>query len=82
MQKPLVHLNGSSKSDLSDGYHRAMRATHDALEALQAASPNARDYYPQGPDAYSIARREHDARCEALRGVIRDMTELYEHVDP
>lgn len=82
MQKPLVHLNGSSKSDLAEGYHRAGTAIQAALEALQAASPNARDYYPQGPDAFSAARREHDARCESLRAAYRDMIELYEHVDP
>ena len=82
MQKPLVHLNGTSKAALAEGYHNAATAITAALDKLIEAAPNARDYYPQGPDAYSVARREHDARCEALRAAHRDMLALYEHVDP
>ena len=82
MQKPLVHFNGTSKNTLAEGYHAAATAITAALDKLIEAAPNARDYYPQGPDVYSVARREHDARCEALRAVYRDMAELYEHVDP
>lgn len=82
MQKPLVHLNGTSKAALAEGYHNAATAITAALNKLIEAAPNARDYYPQGPDAWALAKREHDARCETLRAVHRDMVDLYDHVDP
>lgn len=57
---PTVHLNGTSFTELRDSYHRAYDAVQDAKELFANATCNARDFYPQGPDAYSAARRERD----------------------
>jgi hypothetical protein len=66
---PTVHLNGTSKRELFDGYLNAYRAVIDAIGAVQASAPNARDYYPQGNDAFRAARDEHVARLHALQTV-------------
>lgn len=33
-------------------------AIGEAVRALGEAAPNPRDYYPQGPDAYTVAARK------------------------
>lgn len=46
MRIPTVHMNGTSPEDLLEQLVRAHQAVAGALEALDAASPNGRDYYP------------------------------------
>ena len=85
MQLPLVHLGGTSAEALADGYWTAARSISNALECLQDAAPNARDFYPLpgGDEAWKRARDEHEARVAALRAVRADMEALYEHaMDP
>jgi len=64
---PTLHLNGTSKTDLRDGYLAAHEAIDAAIEALASAELNGRDFYPQGPGAYSQARSERDAAFAQLR---------------
>jgi len=64
---PTLHLNGTSKTDLRDGYLAAHEAIDKAIDALANAELNGRDFYPQGPDAYSQARRERDEALKQLR---------------
>ena len=52
---PTLHLNGTGKNDLRDGYADAYDAIDKAIEALANAELNGRDFYPQGPGAYSQA---------------------------
>jgi len=61
---PTIHLNGTGFTDLRDGYAAAYDAIDKAIDALAKAELNGRDFYPQGPDAYSQAREE---RSEAFR---------------
>ncbi len=61
---PTVHLNGTSFTDLRDGYAAAYDAIEKAIDALAQAELNGRDFYPQSPSAYSQAREE---RSEAFR---------------
>lgn len=73
---PTVHLNGSSARDLAGQQRAVMRAAAALREALAQASPNARDFYVQSPDAYPRAAEEHravlaqvaaiEARAEAI----------------
>lgn len=63
---PTVHLNGTSGSDLREQLHRAHEVVRLAADALQAAAPNARDYYVQGAAAFPRARDEHYARLRKL----------------
>ena len=64
---PTLHLNGTSKTDLRNGYLAAHDAIDAAIEALASAELNGRDFYPQGPDAYSQARSERDEALKQLR---------------
>lgn len=81
MQKPTLHTGGTSKRALEEGYVNVGHAVRAAIKALEDAEPNGRDYYPQGPNAYSVARREHVARLAALDAIYRDMEALLEHLN-
>lgn len=78
---PTVHLNGTHPDSLSSGYASAARAAREAIQAIEDAAPNARDYYPQGDDAFRVASREHQARAKKLNEVYLDLMALYEHVE-
>jgi hypothetical protein len=66
---PTVHLNGTSFTDLRDGYAAAYDAIDKAIDALAKAELNGRDFYPQGPDAYYHARKERDQAFYRLHAV-------------
>ena len=76
---PTIHLNGTSAKALLEQTTVACDDAHNLLKALAEAAPNERDYYPQGDSAFEEARREYEARVEAVRGVLRDMEALAEH---
>jgi hypothetical protein len=78
---PAVHLNGTSKQALIDGYTEAAYAVEKAIASVTEAGPNARDYYVQDPGAFEAARSEHNERIRALRVVFTDLMELAEKVD-
>ena len=77
---PTVHLNGTSRDELLRQVQDAGQALWQAIDALAKAAPNARDYYPQGVVAYPAARGEHDRRCQALRKVYHELTQLSEAI--
>ena len=64
---PTIHLNGTGFTDLRDSYAAAHDAIDKAIDALAKAELNGRDFYPQGPDAYSQARKERDEAFWQLR---------------
>ena len=58
---PTIHSNGSSAQSLTEDYSHARRAVQDAMIALKAVDFNARDYYVQGPNAWTEAvKQRHD----------------------
>lgn len=77
---PTVHLNGTSKQSLLDDLEEAHWKLREAIEALAKIGPNARDYYPQGVDAYSTARAEHGARLQKLIDVRIELEQIAEHI--
>ena len=77
---PTVHLNGTSREELLRQVQDAGQAVFQARDALAKASPNARDYYPQGEFAYSAARAAHDRRARALLVVEEELSELAEAI--
>jgi hypothetical protein len=79
MQKPTIHLNGTSRDSLFDSYCNAASALRNALAALEDAAPNARDYYPQGEGAFIAAAREHEDRTASLRYVLAQIDALVDH---
>jgi hypothetical protein len=66
---PTIHLNGTSGQDLKAEYYAAYEAIEAAVEALAAATSNARDFYPQGADAYYKHRDERAEAFDKLRQV-------------
>lgn len=81
MVTPTVHSNGTPKRDLMKANLAAQDALHLAMEALTRASPNARDYYLQGGDAWRVAQEEHGARMDALRGVLTELDGMLTAID-
>jgi hypothetical protein len=77
---PLVHLGGTGGERLLEGYMTAISAISDALDALGLTAPNARDYYPQGDDAFRQARAEHDRRMNALRQARAELEMIAENI--
>ena len=77
---PTVHLNGTSRQDLLDGYCEAIHALHQAGVKLAAAYPNGRDYYVQGGDAINKAMDQHEARMTKLREVINELEHIAEAI--
>lgn len=79
MTLPTIHNNGTSASDLCDRYQAAATAIETARQAVAECCPNARDYYPQGANAYSEARAEHSTRLDKLEEIRADLETLAIH---
>ena len=79
---PTIHRNGTSRNALLEQYENAYRKLTEALEALQSVDVNARDYYPQGPEAGIQARKEHEARLRKLQEVRVDIGTIWESLNP
>jgi hypothetical protein len=73
---PTVHLNGTAGADLKREYHAAYKAIDAAIDALGAATSNGRDFYPQGPDAYSHHRQERNIAFNQLRAAQKHVEEI------
>ena len=80
MKIPTLHLNGSAPRNLLDPLEEAATALSAALQALEATSPNDRDYYVQGPEAGAQARREWRARVVAVGSVLIEVERLRDAV--
>lgn len=78
MIMPTLHLNGTSKNALLDQYCDAAHAVDAAITSLCENGPNGRDYYPQGDDAFTQARDQHEARVKKLREVRKELNEIAE----
>jgi hypothetical protein len=77
---PTIHLNGTSKEALLEQQLAAIKALRAATDALSAAAPHGRDYYVQGPLAFTVARDEHVARLTKITEVIREIEALALHI--
>jgi hypothetical protein len=77
---PTVHLNGTSFTELRDGYAAAYDAIEKACNALAQAELNGRDFYPQGPSAYSQAREERSEAFRRLRSAHQYVGEMLEGI--
>jgi hypothetical protein len=80
MTVPTIHLNGTARDSLLDAHCEAGRAVRVALDAIELAAPNPRDYYPQGDDAFASAKREHADRVGRLRSVLVELEALAEAI--
>ena len=66
MTLPTIHSNGTSARCLAEGYADARIAVQAAANALSKVEFNARDYYPQGSQAWSQACTERKEMFDAL----------------
>lgn len=80
MMLPTVHLNGTSRAELVAQVETALLGLEVALDALQVAHPNGRDYYPQGEEAYGKAAHEHALRIERLHELKSEYEALAQHL--
>jgi hypothetical protein len=69
MQVPFIHLNGTSRKSLLEGYEEASQSLELAYSALKQTVPHGRDYYPKGDGALKIAIEEHSSRLKRLDAI-------------
>jgi len=81
MRLPTLHINGTGKIMLMNGYLEAYTALRKAEEAMCKIEFNARDYYVQGPEAWMEAVREMDARLAAIDKVKKEIEEILNAID-
>lgn len=79
-QAPRIHRNGTSGDALLDQVVTAGGALRTAMDALSAAAPNQRDYYPLPPEAWHRAQAEFHSRAERLRSVYLELQDLAEAI--
>ena len=79
MIKPTIHMNGTAGMDLYALYVAAHEKLTQAIVAMTDAGPHARDYYPQGDDAFRVAAREHTERLKSLVILRNEMETLALH---
>lgn len=79
---PMIHLNGSGKTNLMEPLMDASSALYEAIEKLQQTVPNARDYYVYtDQSAFRRAMDEHLSRLDRLQSVRQELAMIMEHVD-
>lgn len=80
MTLPTIHMNGTSKRMLLEGYDDAQFAIRQAQEAIGKIEFNARDYYPQGPEAWTQAVQERSEMMHKLADVMDYLLKHIEHI--
>lgn len=73
---PTVHLNGTGRKMLAEGYYNAYVTVQNAIRAFNEIEFNARDYYVQPEGAWPKARTERDCAAAHLLQV-RDYLEAH-----
>lgn len=66
---PSIHLNGTGRKTLSEGYFAAWNSLNEAIDAFNRIEFNCRDYYVQPEGAWAIARTERDCAARKLHEV-------------
>jgi hypothetical protein len=77
---PTIHSNGTSRAELVRGYEAIDDALHALEEALYAVEFNARDYYPQGPSAWTDAKAQRLASLAKIREVKAENDAILQHL--
>lgn len=80
MTLPTIHLNGTGKDSLCAGYDNAADKLEDFCDAWGAIEFNARDYYPQGDEAWSSALKEREEMAGKIREVQAYLQRIQEHI--
>ena len=78
---PIIHLNGTSKESLLDGYVEVYKALKFSVDKLYDAAPNGRDYYIYGEGAFEKARKQHEDRVNKLKLVMNEIEYIINSID-
>ena len=76
---PTIHINGTSAKSLTEDYAQARRAVQEAVNALRAVDFNARDYYVQGPGAWTAAVQQREDVYQHLSAAFNALHEHETH---
>jgi len=76
---PTVHMNGTSRKDLQEGYSNAVLELENFIESWGRIEFNARDYYVTD-GAWSRASDERDAMSAKLRDVREYLQAIQDHL--
>jgi len=86
MTTPTIHSHGTPGKLLYSDYENAMNRAQDAIDALNNATLNGRDYYPQGPDAFESAVCQRVEMGQKLSSVYNDLqtiaTSILDQLNP
>lgn len=77
---PTVHLNGTSRKMLTEGYDQAAKDFNTFTDSWDSIEFNHRDYYVQGPEAYQQAREQRIEIAKKIRDIRQYLTEHREHL--
>lgn len=66
MMVPDVHMNGTHRDELVDGYQNTANALALAFQRAKQSAPNGRDYYTKGPEAMKAATEQHESRLRRI----------------
>jgi hypothetical protein len=77
---PTIHHNGTSREMLAEGYDAADDALHNFIDAFGSIEFNARDYYVQGPDAWTAAREARNQINQKIRDIKLYLDKHREHI--
>lgn len=80
MKKPSIHLNGTSPEVLCSQQEEILRSCNELLDALYKNAPHARDYYPQGENAYHEANDEFLMRVKLVKQVRYETERMLEYL--
>ncbi len=78
---PTVHLNGTGRERLLEGYTNAWQSLQTAIETLAKAECHPRDYHVQAdPEAFNKARAQRDAQFDDLRRIQQEIEAIVHHL--
>lgn len=77
---PVIHLNGSSPTDLLSGYELAIEALSQAVDQFRKIDIHPRDYYPAGDDAWTKASSERSANLISLGNTLDYLNAVADHI--
>jgi hypothetical protein len=80
MIMPTIHINGTSRESLVSDLEIACNAIATAISAVIECAPNARDYYPQGDNAYATAVAEYSDRLHHLVCTRDELMTIWQHI--
>jgi hypothetical protein len=77
MMIPTIHLNGTGAETLMRELNAAIDGIDVAYTAVSHMTVHGRDYYPQGQQAYQVARIEQERRLRCLIEIKNELLEMY-----